>query len=46
MQCRFSPLIGLPGGRLGRAWVEASVEESGLGLYGCMMNVVMKYSPC
>ena len=30
MQCRFSPLIGLPGGRLGRAWVEASVEESGL----------------
>ena len=28
------------------AWGKASVEESGLGLYGCVMNVVMKYSPC
>ena len=25
---------------------QSSVEESGLGLYGCVMNVVMKYSPC
>ena len=25
---------------------QSSVEESGLGLEGCVMNVVMKYSPC
>ena len=26
MRCRFSPLIGLPGGRLGTAWVRAGVS--------------------
>ena len=29
MRCRFSPLIGLPGGRLGTAWVRAGVVRLG-----------------
>ena len=39
MRCRFSPLIGLPGGRLGTAWVRAGVELCGLDRDRRIMNV-------